>query len=603
MMQYGNIQAGIASWWGQGSQTDTKIAGLLSAAAGSHFRWALYYENESQGDPASSQIQNDLTYIQDKYGKDPSYLRVNGKFVVFVYSDANDACGMADRWKQGNTVDAYIVLKVFSGYANCATQPDSWHQYSPAVATDHQGSISYSISPGFWLKGQTMRLGRDLTRWTQNVKDMVASGAKWQLVTTFSEWGEGTSVEPADEWSSSSGYGQYLDVLHSNGSGNPPQPTQTPPPVSTQSNNAQPTATPTNPPAPTRTSTQSPAGSGASTQPPARTSTPTSVPATRMPTNPPAPTATSTKQPTAIATSVQSSGSKDPIIFFTGDLVSSSSLSRAQKVVALIKNVMAQHPGTQMLVASTGDNEQENNPTVANYQANFGASYGEFVTQGIFMQVRGNHDIQSVGSYTDYNGNTHSSGAAYWTYFGSNAHAFNINGQMLTDYSYDLGSWHFTALDELNGSVNTASLNFLTSDLAAHAATKCQMVYWHVPTYSSGSAHGDATGLKPLNQAEYDAGVDIQLNGHDHHYQRFYPINPNGVRDDAKGITTFIDGIGGQDGRSGSKTRWPRLPRQSTWTPSRAARRSGSSSSPCTLHLPTMPCMMAIPARSSTVAR
>ena len=32
MMQYGNIQAGIASWWGQGSQTDSKIAGLLTAA-------------------------------------------------------------------------------------------------------------------------------------------------------------------------------------------------------------------------------------------------------------------------------------------------------------------------------------------------------------------------------------------------------------------------------------------------------------------------------------------------------------------------------------------------------------------------------------------
>ena len=49
MMQYGNIQAGIASWWGQGSQTDTKIAGLLTAAAGTNFRWALYYENESHG--------------------------------------------------------------------------------------------------------------------------------------------------------------------------------------------------------------------------------------------------------------------------------------------------------------------------------------------------------------------------------------------------------------------------------------------------------------------------------------------------------------------------------------------------------------------------
>ena len=217
MMQYGGIQAGIASWWGQGSKADSRVPALLSAASGTNFRWSLYYENESLGDPTSSQIQSDLTYIRDHYGAGPSYLRVNGKFVVFVYADGNDGCGMADRWKQANTVGAYVVLKVFSGYLNCASQPDDWHQYSPAVAEDQQGSRSFSISPGFWLVGNAVRLSRDVTRWTQNVKDMLASGSRWQLVTTFSEWGEGTAVEPATEWSSTSGYGQYLDVLHFNG--------------------------------------------------------------------------------------------------------------------------------------------------------------------------------------------------------------------------------------------------------------------------------------------------------------------------------------------------------------------------------------------------
>ncbi len=216
MMQYGRIDAAIASWWGQGSQTDTKIAGLLSASAGTNFRWALYYENESQGNPSPTQIQADLVYIRDHYGTHPNFLRVNGKFVVFVYADPGDDCGMADRWKQANTVGAYIVLKVFPGYPNCANQPDSWHQYSPAVAADQQGSMSYSISPGFWLKGNAIRLARDISRWVQNVRDMVASGADWQLVTTFSEWGEGTAVEPAAEWTSPSGYGLYLDALHDN---------------------------------------------------------------------------------------------------------------------------------------------------------------------------------------------------------------------------------------------------------------------------------------------------------------------------------------------------------------------------------------------------
>ena len=46
---------------------------------------------------------------------------------------------------------------------------------------------------------------------------MVASGAQWQLVTSFNEWGEGTAVESATEWSSPSGQGAYLDALHDDG--------------------------------------------------------------------------------------------------------------------------------------------------------------------------------------------------------------------------------------------------------------------------------------------------------------------------------------------------------------------------------------------------
>ena len=38
---------------------------------------------------------------------------------------------------------------------------------------------------------------------------------QWQQVTTFNEWGEGTSIELAREWASSYGYGAYLDLLHS----------------------------------------------------------------------------------------------------------------------------------------------------------------------------------------------------------------------------------------------------------------------------------------------------------------------------------------------------------------------------------------------------
>jgi hypothetical protein len=211
----------ISSWWGQGSKEDARFPMLMdeTVKAGSPLRWAPYYEEESLGDPTSAKIANDLAYIKSRYASHPAYLRVGGRPVIFAFSTGSDTCGMADRWKAANaTQNFYVVLKVFSGYQNCASQPASWHQYGPAKASDRQAGYSFAISPGFNKADEaSARLPRDIMRFRQNVRDMVASGEPWQLVTTFNEWGEGTAVESAAEWASVSGYGKYLDALHTNG--------------------------------------------------------------------------------------------------------------------------------------------------------------------------------------------------------------------------------------------------------------------------------------------------------------------------------------------------------------------------------------------------
>ena len=58
------------------------------------------------------------------------------------------------------------------------------------------------------------RLPRDVDRWRHDIADMVASNLPWQLVISFNEWPEGTAVEDATEWQSVSGFGAYLDALH-----------------------------------------------------------------------------------------------------------------------------------------------------------------------------------------------------------------------------------------------------------------------------------------------------------------------------------------------------------------------------------------------------
>jgi hypothetical protein len=126
---------------------------------------------------------------------------------------------VADKWKAANAVGAYIDLKVFAGYASCAAQPQGWHQHGPGSREQNIGN-AFAISPGFWRADEaSARLARDTAAFNAHVRDMVASGKPWQLVTTFDEWGKGTAVEGAAEWRNASGFGVYLDALHRDGLG------------------------------------------------------------------------------------------------------------------------------------------------------------------------------------------------------------------------------------------------------------------------------------------------------------------------------------------------------------------------------------------------
>ena len=113
--------------------------------------------------------------------------------------------------------DWYIVLKTFRNHDDCSVQPNHWHEYGPATAVVHKPGYSFSISPGFWkvTEGTPILARLSMEEWRTNVMGMVSSREPWQLITTFNEWGEGTAVEACTEWESSSGYGQYADVLHS----------------------------------------------------------------------------------------------------------------------------------------------------------------------------------------------------------------------------------------------------------------------------------------------------------------------------------------------------------------------------------------------------
>jgi hypothetical protein len=134
----------------------------------------------------------------------------------------------------------------------------------------------------------------------------------------------------------------------------------------------------------------------------------------------------------------------------------------------------------------------------------------------------------------------HTSNAkGYFDYFGAAA------GELGKGYySFDLGDWHIIALNYyVSMSSTSPQITWLKADLAANTKN-CTLAFWHRPRFSSGH-HGSSTSPNAFVQPLYDAGADVVLVSHDHIYERFAPMRPDGTLDAARGIRHFTVGTGG----------------------------------------------------------
>jgi hypothetical protein len=188
------------------------------------------------------------------------------------------------------------------------------------------------------------------------------------------------------------------------------------------------------------------------------------------------------------------------------------------------------------------------------FNASYDPTWGQYVAKT--EPVLGNHDVKGTG---DTGETCLPKGSGYFTYFSNHGvtDAAGVNGKGY--YSYDLGSWHVIAL---NGNCTWAGgcgagspqMNWLQNDLAAHP-NACTLAYWHQAPWSTTGGDG-TTATRPLWATLTNAGADLVLAGHYHHYERFADLNASGqpVADGA-GMREIIAGIGGESqGSFGSTT-------------------------------------------------
>jgi hypothetical protein len=122
-------------------------------------------------------------------------------------------------------------------------------------------------------------------------------------------------------------------------------------------------------------------------------------------------------------------------------------------------------------------------------------------------------------------------------------------------YSYNLGSWHIISLNiecetqpgGCTGAWIASELQWLKKDLEANHSA-CTVAYWHQPLFSAANsiAVPEGTTSKAFWQLLYQSGADLVLNGHDHLYARYRPLDPSGNYDPRKGLREFIVGTGGE---------------------------------------------------------
>ncbi|MGD0907436.1 MAG: metallophosphoesterase, partial [Candidatus Acidiferrales bacterium] len=124
-------------------------------------------------------------------------------------------------------------------------------------------------------------------------------------------------------------------------------------------------------------------------------------------------------------------------------------------------------------------------------------------------------------------------------------------------YSYNLGSWHLISLNiecetqpggcsYASGTWLAAETEWLKKDLEENHSA-CTAAYWHQPTFSATNGiTQEGITAQAFWELLYEYNADLVLNGHDHLYAHYRPLDPSGNYDPHRGIREFIVGTGGE---------------------------------------------------------
>jgi alkaline phosphatase len=142
------------------------------------------------------------------------------------------------------------------------------------------------------------------------------------------------------------------------------------------------------------------------------------------------------------------------------------------------------------------------------------------------LAIAGNHDHSKGGT------------EAFRAYFGEGSGADGY-------FSRRLGAWLLVGLDSQQSDDGLdRQYAWLEATLAQHGDARCTLAMWHEPLFASGRRAAPGRHMRRFWSLLERHGAEIVLNGHEHFYESFDPLDRDGAAV-ATGVREFVVGTGG----------------------------------------------------------
>jgi 3',5'-cyclic AMP phosphodiesterase CpdA len=217
------------------------------------------------------------------------------------------------------------------------------------------------------------------------------------------------------------------------------------------------------------------------------------------------------------------------VVIAAGDIARCADLEAAAATATLVEAIV-EAAGTAIVITA-GDHTYPDG-TRDEFGRCYTPTWGRF--ESITYPSPGNHDYRTEN------------GAPFYDYF--SIFDRDASARSLGYYSFEFAGWRLVALNSMISMDDDDEQAEWLERVVSTSTSTCLLAYWHHPAFTSGLRR-----ILPWNPGyrtrdawetlhEHDA--EIVVNGHEHFYERFLPMDDAGEAADG-GIRQFTTGTGG----------------------------------------------------------